>query len=99
MFGGDETWKDNDAASLNGEIVETAAEGLPTVFRDPEAAALSAIARRHLLKMDDSMNDAMHSFIKHVGRQIIEQKDCRPLPGKVMFERKDLAAVAQRALS
>ncbi len=98
MLGGDKTRKNRNAPGSTGEIVIAPTECLASIFRDSYAAALGAIFRGQFLKHYHAVNDAMDGLVHLFRRQVVQQNDGCPLPGKVMLEGKNLAPVTQGIL-
>jgi hypothetical protein len=95
---GNEAGEDLHAAGFDHEVVIAAAIAPAAIFDDPEAAALGAIVPRQFLETDHAMRHAVHSLVGRVGGEVVEQQHRRLVAGEIMFQRQDLAAVAERTL-
>ena len=98
VLGRDEARKYADTARREDEVMIAAAEILAAAFDDAQTPPLAAIDRRELVEMDDAVGDAVDGAIGALRRQVVEHDHGGIVPGKIVLEREDLAAVAQRAL-
>src|SRR5689334_7028717 len=98
MFGRDKPWKNADAAGLNDEIVIAAAIGSTPNFTHEKATPLRAIFGCSLLQRYDAMSQTCHVAVGVGSRSIIQQQRGTVPSGKILFERQNLAAIAQRSL-
>ena len=98
VLGRDQPRKDLHAAGLDDEVVVAAAERLAAILDDPQPPPLGAVVGRQLLQPDHAVRDAVHGLVGRLGGQVVEHQHGRVVPGEIVLQRQDLAAVAQRAL-
>ena len=98
MFRRHEARKDLDAAGLNDEIMVAAAIRRAADFRHEKAASLCAVLRRKLLQGDDPVRQTRDVAVRAGSGSIIEQQRGAVPPGEILFERENLAPIAQRSL-
>src|ERR1700676_4697729 len=74
------------------------AEALAATLDDAQAAPFASINRSELVEMDDAVRNAVNGLIGGLGGEIVKHEHGGVVLGEVVFEREDLAAVAQGAL-
>ena len=98
MLGRDKPRKHRDAPGLDDEVVIAAAKGLAALLENNQAPPFRAVIMGKLLKLDDTMDDAVKGLVHWGGGEVVQQQNGRALAGKVMPERQNSVSVAQRAL-
>ena len=90
--------EDPHAAGIDDEIVIAAAIALAAIFDHPQPPALRAIFGRQFLEADHAVRDTVHRAVIGLARKIVEHQHGRPAAREIMFQRQDLAPVAERRL-
>src|SRR5690348_5533948 len=76
----------------------TTAERLPTTFDNSQAATFASINGRKLIEVDDAVGDTMNRAVRYLAGKVVQHQYGGLVLGEIVLERKDLAAVAERAL-
>lgn len=90
--------KNHDSAALDDEVVIATAKVDAAELRDPQSPPLRPVERSQLFHGHYAMSQALQMTVGVRSGEIIEQEHGTAPPRKVLLERQDLAAIAERAL-
>ena len=92
----DKPREDFQAAGLDHEVVEPAAEVDAAHLDDAQAAAFGSVFRRKVLEADHAVREAAQLQVAVVRRAIVEQQHRAMSPDEELFQAQNLAPVSQR---
>ncbi|MNN95073.1 hypothetical protein D3C81_2138200 [compost metagenome] len=83
------------AVAHDGEVMIAAAVFLAPVLHHTNTAPLSAVIRRQFFQANDPVGDAVYGLVQRFGGQVIQQQHRGVIAHEVVFDRQNLAAIAQ----
>ena len=98
MFGGNEAREDAQSAAGDDEIVEPAAKAHAAKLHDAQAAAFGTVFGRGVIELEDAVGNGVRLRLSAIVQTIVQQDDRGVFADKVLLQRENLAAKAQRAL-